>query len=1002
VTLSWAAPHGAPVTSYNVTRNDGTVFSGILTTTFTDSSVVTNTSYYYTVAGLNGAIVGTSSPPSLNVKPLSRIPMAADLVASISTDGSFNLSWTAVKLAGNYEIGFNKDTDKVSQLRKTSTGGKPYITSIDSSNTAIVTADSLVSGTKYTFTLYSNYSNASFGDESDSIPATANITYYNVPAQVSTLNVMNGGDKRVDLSWNSPATAANPVTSFEIYGSKTLSTFTAADLISSNKLGSFTASQGQHTYFASYSLPSNGSWKVAIVSSNNGVLSTINNANSITIAPLIKFPNPTSTTVAWDLSNEKFIFNIVPPSSSALLAADLTINEPFKYYVSSITDLSNTPAEPTPVVFTRTELSYNEVNNTYTIGKTNTGLNPSEHKKYYFTIDASYSNHANGKSSGVNTQGITLYASTYFKTSNKYSADIKARVGTDKTVTLDWSPYTTFTAEKAHISVTGYKLDISGSSIPAENQTYTLGSSQTEKTLTLSNGMNYRATVTPIVSNSDPNAITPIPVNPNMTVDANTVDFSPYVQATTVRNLIAGTSSSSTVDLSWNAPSGSYGTNKTLQGYNVYLNGVYNSNVTATTSSVQVKNMTGLIAGELNKFGIIPVVTHSNSTLSNQEVGTMTEVSHAALVPLTMAAVSNSSSNGFITLTWSALAANNFKGYSNISYDVYQVNGSADIFISNTSTTSVSTNLDYLTNTALISGTSYNYKVIAKANSVNDITNTTFVKSTAQASGAVTCNNNKVLGVPGLTAKEVVLRNAAGTADANAISISWTAPNPQFMGQGITFQKYLVKVNGTDVSPHLVSKDLSVTTGGATLLSTGLALSNNSFNGSHSNGTNEIFVKISNLALNFGTTYNVTVTIEDTNNVAGAVASTTVTPSLAPTLPAFEGLTLKSQVANGTSWDTTWTLKVDTNGSELTSGFMMITPDVYNTNDTLVLLLTNASNATTNTVRYSGDFTFTTKGKTTRPPFFVVTNGKGLVTNITSSPVVNGNPYVAPTPNYSA
>lgn len=152
VVLSWSAVAGA--TSYNVKRStvnggpyDTIVASNVTNPTYTDSSVVNGTVYYYVVTAVNAA---TESMISNQVKAIPYVPIAGapaapqDFAATVN-DGSVELTWSVVPDAATYtvkrsEVSGGPYTDVGSALTSTSftdttvTNGKQYYYVVSASN----------------------------------------------------------------------------------------------------------------------------------------------------------------------------------------------------------------------------------------------------------------------------------------------------------------------------------------------------------------------------------------------------------------------------------------------------------------------------------------------------------------------------------------------------------------------------------------------------------------------------------------------------------------------------------------------------------------------------------------------------------------------------------------------------------------------------------------------------------------------------------------------------
>src|SRR5262249_26348143 len=102
--LSWTASPGA--TSYTVLRGaasggETTIASGITATSFTDSGLSGNTTYFYEVEAVDSN--GTSGPSSEASGTTAPVP-PSDLVATAIDDGEITLSWSASAAATSYGV----------------------------------------------------------------------------------------------------------------------------------------------------------------------------------------------------------------------------------------------------------------------------------------------------------------------------------------------------------------------------------------------------------------------------------------------------------------------------------------------------------------------------------------------------------------------------------------------------------------------------------------------------------------------------------------------------------------------------------------------------------------------------------------------------------------------------------------------------------------------------------------------------------------------------------
>lgn len=103
VALSWTAPAGSTVTSYNIYRSTSAISSavnpvatGVTGTTFQSAGLTNGTLYHFRVAAVNSAGVGALSDPT-TATPVTapQPPPAPTSLNAVSGDGKVTLSWTA-------------------------------------------------------------------------------------------------------------------------------------------------------------------------------------------------------------------------------------------------------------------------------------------------------------------------------------------------------------------------------------------------------------------------------------------------------------------------------------------------------------------------------------------------------------------------------------------------------------------------------------------------------------------------------------------------------------------------------------------------------------------------------------------------------------------------------------------------------------------------------------------------------------------------------------------
>ena len=145
VALSWSASSGA--TSYNIYRSTtsggegATAYATATSTSYTDTSAVNGTAYYYTVAAVNAT--GTSAQSSqVSATPVAAAPAAPTGLTATAGNAQVALSWTASSGATTYNV-----------YRATTSGGEGTSAVATGITTTTYTNSGLTNGVKYYFTV---------------------------------------------------------------------------------------------------------------------------------------------------------------------------------------------------------------------------------------------------------------------------------------------------------------------------------------------------------------------------------------------------------------------------------------------------------------------------------------------------------------------------------------------------------------------------------------------------------------------------------------------------------------------------------------------------------------------------------------------------------------------------------------------------------------------------------------------------------------------------------
>lgn len=192
VSLTWDAVEGA--SSYNIYRSttsgSGYAFVGNSTTnSYSDSSLSSDTAYYYKMAYLYGGLTESQWSPEMNVKTEGAAPAApASPMAGAVNSSKINLSWAAVAKATGYKV------------YQSSNGGETFDEIYDGTSLSFQ-ATGLTANTEYKYHI-SAYN--AFG-ESEMASAQATTYSFDAPANFKAAAVT---DSSVTLTWDAvPGTA---------------------------------------------------------------------------------------------------------------------------------------------------------------------------------------------------------------------------------------------------------------------------------------------------------------------------------------------------------------------------------------------------------------------------------------------------------------------------------------------------------------------------------------------------------------------------------------------------------------------------------------------------------------------------------------------------------------------------------------------------------------------------------------------------------------------------
>jgi fibronectin type 3 domain-containing protein len=215
IAMAWTAPAstgGSAITSYSIYRGTSTGQETLLGTasstarSYTDTAVVSGTTYYYQVAAVNA--MGTSSrsaEASAKVPTVLTVPGAPTGLTASASGSSASLRWTAPASTGGSAI------TSYSIYRGTGAGSEST-TAIGTSTTTTYTDATVVAGKTYYYVVKAiNSVGVS--------PVSNEVSYVisSVPSAPTNLAATQSSGK-VALTWTAPASSgSSPVTSYSVF-----------------------------------------------------------------------------------------------------------------------------------------------------------------------------------------------------------------------------------------------------------------------------------------------------------------------------------------------------------------------------------------------------------------------------------------------------------------------------------------------------------------------------------------------------------------------------------------------------------------------------------------------------------------------------------------------------------------------------------------------------------------------------------------------------------------
>ena len=751
INLSWTAPAddgGSDITGYRIevspngtsSWNDLVANTGS-TTTYSHTGLDAGDTRHYRVSAINSVGTGTASSvaDATTDDTATTVPGApTSLTATASGTSTIDLTWNAPSDDGGASISGYK-------IEVSSNGGTSWSNrEANTNNTTTTYAHTGLSAGTTRHYRVSAINSVGTGAASSTANATTDDAAPTEPGAPTGLTATASGTSTIDLTWNAPSDDGDAsITGYKIEVSPNGSSGWSNLVANTNN----TTTTYSHT---GLSAGTTRHYRVSAINSvGTGTASSTANATTDDAAPTEPGAPTGLTATASGTSTINLTWNAPSDDGGASISG-------YKIEVSSNGGTS----------WSNREANTNNTTTTYA----HTGLSAGTTRHY--------------RVSAINSVGTGAASSTANATTDDAAptepgapTGLTATASGTSTINLDW----TEPADDGGASITGYKIEVSpnGSSSSWTDLVANTGTTTTYSHTGLSAGTTRHYRVSAINS-----AGTGAASNVDNATTATTVPGAPT-------SLTATASGTSTIDLTWNAPSDDGGAS--ISGYKIEVSsngGTSWSNREANTNNTTTTYAhTGLSAGTTRHYrvsAINSVGTGAASSTANATTDDAAPTEPGAPTGLTATASGTST----INLDWTEPADDGGASITGYKIEV-SPNGSSSSWtdlVANTGTTTT------YSHTGLSAGTTRHYRVSA-------------INSAGTGAASNVDNATTATTVPG--APTSLTATASGTT---AINLSWNAPSDNG-GASITGYRIEVSPNGSSSSwSDLVANTNNTTT----------------------------------------------------------------------------------------------------------------------------------------------------------------------------------------------